>query len=459
MNLVFIIIYLALQVGIAYAVSKSIKTEKDFFLAGKDLPLWLLSFSLFATWFGAETCLGTSGAVYKEGLSGSRSDPFGYTLCLFFLGLFLTKKLWEGGYTTIADFFRLRFDKRVETLAILILVPSSLIWGSAQMRAFAQVVSSMTNWDLDLTLWIAFSFVTFYTLLGGLLGDILTDLVQGIIIAVGLVALLIYVVASDFSVLHWWQNLPVQKLSFTLPGENFLQRLDRWAIPVFGSLVAQELISRVLSARSVKVAQRSAYVSSIIYLFFGSIPVILGLFGPELVSDLSHHEDFMIVLARQYMPPLGYIIFSGAIISAILATIDSILLSAAALVSHNLVVPYFKITNEKTKIRSARIIVVISSLLSVTMAFSSDSIYQLVELASSFGTAGVLVITLCGLHFQWGNSQSALYALLAGLIALPVAKYILQVEAPFIATLLISFSLYVLAGFQQKSLAKIPTST
>lgn len=459
MNLVFMTIYLLLQLAIAYAVSKSIKTEKDFFLAGKKLSLGLLSFSLFATWFGAETCIGTAGAVYQQGLSGSRSDPFGYTLCLFLLGLFLTKKLWEGGYTTIADFFRIRFGKKVETLAILILVPSSLIWGSAQMRAFAQVVSTMTNWDLDLTLWIAFSFVTFYTLLGGLLGDILTDLIQGIIIAIGLLTLLVFVLLSDFSFFEWWQKLPTEKLSFTYPGENILQRVDRWAIPILGSLVAQELISRVLSARSVKVAQNSAYVSSVIYLFLGSIPVVLGLIGPELVTDLKHHEDFMIVLAQKYLPPLGYIVFAGALISAILATIDSILLSSAALVSHNLVVPYFKITEEKMKIAMARALIVVSALISVIIAFSSESIYQLIEIASSFGTAGVLVITLCGLHSQWGDSRAALYALISGLIVLPFLKYIFVIEAPFIATILISVFLYFVGGIQQKSLAKVPSST
>jgi solute:Na+ symporter, SSS family len=152
MKLIFIILYLSIQLIIAFFISKKIKTEKDFLLAGKNLPLWLLSFSLFATWFGAETCIGTSGAVFKQGLSGSRADPFGYSICLFALGLFLTKQLWQGGYVTLADFFKNRFDSKIEKLGVLIIVPSTLLWGAAQMRAFGQVVSSMTDWDLNTTL-------------------------------------------------------------------------------------------------------------------------------------------------------------------------------------------------------------------------------------------------------------------------------------------------------------------
>lgn len=447
MVLLFVGLYLGIQLVISIVVAKGIKSEKDFFLAGRNLPGWLLSFSLFATWFGAETTIGTSGAVFSEGLSGSRADPFGYSLCLFFLGLFLATRLWNGGYTTLADFFKDRFGDRVEKLAILIIVPSSLIWGAAQMRAFGQVVSSMTDWDLSYTLWIAFAFVTTYTLLGGLLGDIITDLIQGTMIAIGLVTIFVFILMSDFDFSSWWQDLPAESLSFKKSGESFLQRLDRWCIPIFGSLVAQELISRTLSARSASVARNSAYASGIIYLVFGSIPVILGLMGPSIMGELTHHEDFIIQLAEKFLPTFAFVIFSGALISAILATIDSILLSSSALISHNVIVPLLKIKKERSKIRWARVTIALSALVCIAIAFGSESIYQLVEIASSFGTAGVLVICLCGLHSQKGGRLSAYAALASGLIMMPLAEYVFQLSAPFVFTLLVSLALYWIFAF------------
>lgn len=446
MTFLFIFIYLSLQLIIAFFVSKKIKTESDFFLAGRNLPLWLLSFSLFATWFGAETCIGTSGAVFRDGLSGSRADPFGYSLCLFFLGLFLAKKLWLGGFTTLADFYKKRFNTQVEKLAIIIIVPSTILWGAAQMRAFGQVISTMTDWDVSTTLWIAFAFVTAYTLMGGLLGDMITDLIQGIMIAIGLFAILFSILKGGFPLQEWWESLPKERLSFQSSTESFWERMDRWSIPIFGSLVAQELISRVLSARSAKTAQNSAYTSGVIYLIFGSIPVILGLMGPKLLGNLDHHEDFIIQLASQYLNPITFVIFSGALISAILATIDSILLSVSALISHNILVPLFNIKSEKSKIFSARMMIVVSALISVLIAFSSESIYQLVEMASSFGTAGILVITLLGLHFSWGTNFSAILALIFGLITTPIAEYVLELQAPFIASIFVSLLAYILGS-------------
>ncbi|MBC7364919.1 MAG: sodium:solute symporter, partial [Candidatus Aminicenantes bacterium] len=88
-----ILVYVLAQIIFGLYLSRRIKNEDDFLVGGRRVPFFLVSFSLFATWFGAETCLGSSGAVYELGLSGSRADPFGFSLCLFLMGFLLAKKL------------------------------------------------------------------------------------------------------------------------------------------------------------------------------------------------------------------------------------------------------------------------------------------------------------------------------------------------------------------------------
>jgi Na+/proline symporter len=63
---------------------------------------------VFATWFGAETCVGSAGRVYAGGLSASSADPFGYALCLLLFALVFAIPLWKRKLTTIADLFRTR---------------------------------------------------------------------------------------------------------------------------------------------------------------------------------------------------------------------------------------------------------------------------------------------------------------------------------------------------------------
>ena len=74
-----------------------------------------------------------------------RADPFGYAICLLLMSLLLAVPLWKSGFTTLGDLFRERFGPRAEKVAVLVMVPSSVMWAGAQVRAFGQVLSSASG--------------------------------------------------------------------------------------------------------------------------------------------------------------------------------------------------------------------------------------------------------------------------------------------------------------------------
>jgi Na+/proline symporter len=129
-------------------------------------------------------------------------------------------------------------------------------------------------------------------------------------------------------------------------------------------------------------------------------------------------------------------VFVGALISAILATIDSILLAVSAMVAHNLLARFLSARNQQHKVRAARLVVVAAGLVAYVMAVYGKGIYELLETASSFGTAGVLVITLVGLYTGFGKALSATLALAAGLVLTPLGNYVLDWQAPFLSSVL-----------------------
>ena len=104
--------YLILQFAIAYIASRTIKVEADYFVAGRKLGVYAVAMSVFATWFGAESVMGSSGAVAAQGLCGGSADPFGYTLCLLAMATFIAYKMREAGVITFVDFFQQRFGRR-----------------------------------------------------------------------------------------------------------------------------------------------------------------------------------------------------------------------------------------------------------------------------------------------------------------------------------------------------------
>jgi len=254
-----ILAYLLLQFGIGIYVSRRIRTESDYLIAGRRLGTGLATFTIFATWFGAETTIGSAGAVYESGLSGATSDPFGYGACLLLMGFVFAVPLWRRKLTTLADLFRDRFSPGIEKLAVLLMVPTSLLWAAAQIRAFGQVLSASSGLGVTVTITIAAALVIAYTAVGGMLADAWTDLVQGIVLVVGLAvlmgALLLQAGPEPF------MAIPAARLDPFTSDSSLIALLEEWSIPICGSVVAAELVSRVISARSPEVARRSSLLA------------------------------------------------------------------------------------------------------------------------------------------------------------------------------------------------------
>lgn len=460
MLIFFVFTYLILQLGIGYYVSKKIKTSDDYFLAGRNLSAPLVIFSLFATWFGSETCIGTAGAVYEHGLSGTRSDPIGYAICLFLVGLLLATKLWNKKTTTLGDFYHQRFGKSVEYVSLAILIPSSLMWAAAQIRAFGQVLTTIAPINVEMGIIFAVCFVMLYTSMGGLLGDIYTDFLQGIMIIIGLIVTLVYTFYLHPDALDYFSQMPESRFTFAQPGENFFQRIDRFAIPIIGSLITQELTSRILAAKSAHIAKTSAYFAAGLYLLVGSIPVILGLIGPYIYPDLADSEQFLLKFSQSILPNFLYVIFAGAILSAILSTVDSIFLAISVMISKNIVYPLLKKPSEKQKVFLGRSIVITAGLVALILALRSGSIMDLVEEASAFGSSGLTAMTLLGLFTTFGGAASALGALFVGIaVSLCTSSFFPliseeSISSPYIFSFFLAIIVYVALGFLKKFVSK-----
>lgn len=443
--------YLAAQVAIAFAVSRFIRTEADYLVAGRRLGIGLASFSIFATWFGAETVIGSAGLIYENGLAGGSGDPFGYALCILILGAFFARKLWLRKYTTFGDFFRERYSPGVERLAAILIIPPSIIWAAAQVRAFGQIVSLASGIDVETAITLAAVFVIFYTVLGGLLADAWTDLIQGGVLILGLL-LLGGALLLDGSLPAALAANDAARLSMTGGGEiPWYVVAEDWAIPVFGSLLAVELISRLLAARSAEVAQRACFVGGGMFLLVGLIPALIGLGGPWLVPGLEDPEQLIPALAQSRFGDVLFVIFAGALISAILSTVDSALLAAGAILSHNIVVPLRQGISERGKLLSARAAVFAFGVLAWLFAIHGGSIYELVQTASAFGSAGIFVVGAVGLFSRIGGPLAAYAAMLVG-AGLWAAGELLELwPAPYIVSIIAAMASYVAVAWLESA--------
>jgi len=234
------------------------------------------------------------------------------------------------------------------------------------------------------------------------------------------------------------QAITPERLSLRAEGESWLGVINSWSIPFIGSLFAAELITRMLASKSYQVARTGAVVGGSIYLVVGLMPATLGLIGPALIPGLDDGEQILPALAQTYLHPVMYIIFIGALISAILSTVDSALLNAGALVSHNVVLPLIGSTSERHKVRYARLAVISFGVIAWLLARNADSVYSLVEESSAFGSAGIFTCCLMGLGQKRGGAWSAAASMLAGIVSYGVLAYVLDYEYAYLMSLVSS---------------------
>ena len=440
-----IVTYVLVQFVIGAWVSRRISTASDYILAGRRLGVGLVAFSVFATYFGAEAIVASGGAVYENGLSGALVDPLCYATAIIIVGLFFAHALWSRGLTTFADLFRQRYSPGVEKLVVVVLLPGSVIWAAAQIRAFGQILDANSGMGLGASVLLATALIAGYAVIGGLLADAITDVIQGVVLLIGLIALGIVVAMQiDFGAIVG--QLEPERLRIVDRESGFLGTLEKMAIPICGTVVAVELISRFLGAHTATLAARGTLIGGLMYLSVGMVPVFLGLVAPSLIPNHPDPEQIAVRLAQVYLPGALHVVFVGAIVSAILSVVHAALHAPAAQISHNVVVRLVPGLSDRAKLWSVRSTVMVLSVVAFLISLTSDTIKELVETASAFGSAGVFVATLFALFSRFGGPVSAYVSITSGMLVWAVAKYGFHTPTPYLLGLLTALAGYVGAG-------------
>jgi Na+/proline symporter len=297
--------------------------------AGRRLGVGLVTFSVFATYFGAEAIVASGGAVYERGLTGALVDPLGYAGAIILVGAFLARALWKRGLTTFADLFRERYSVGVERRVVVVLVPGSVIWAAAQMRAFGQIMSANSGLSLVAAISLAMLMAA-YSVVGGLLADAVTDVIQGLAVVLGLVLLGGIVAVHVGGVPAGLSRIEGGNCSCCAPMPVWSTPSSSWRIPVCSTAVAVDLISRFLGARTAEIARLGTMLGGAAYLLVGLIPVFLGLMAAHSVGTVPDAEQSVPRLAEVFLPGTLRVAFIGAVIWAILSAVHAALHAPAS---------------------------------------------------------------------------------------------------------------------------------
>ena len=207
-----IAIYFVLMVIISLLANKKIRGSVDFFVAGRNLPLWLCTATLTATWFGGGTVLGAAGAAYDGGIIAVIADPIGAALCLILAGLFYVRTIRRMKILTVVDFFQLRYGMIPAQIAAIAQLILYIGWSGSLLVSIGVIIENVIGLPQVTSIAVGTMVVIAYTVLGGMWAVSLTDFIQMVIIILGLGLIIPFIGLESGGFAELWSNIPKEKL-------------------------------------------------------------------------------------------------------------------------------------------------------------------------------------------------------------------------------------------------------
>jgi solute:Na+ symporter, SSS family len=444
-----IALYLIISIGIGLYAGRRVKTDTDYILAGRGLPLYIVIATTFATWFGSETVLGTSSTFLDEGILGILADPFGAGLCLILVWLFFAKPLYDAWVRTLGDFYRQKYGRTVELLASIMIIVSYIGWVSAQIVALGLIFDILTEGSsLSALTQMQWSFiggfmVLIYTFFWGMWSVALTDFFQMIIIVVGML------IASFFVAGLPGAESMSNVISTAVADGKFDLFPDSVSLPAiiailvgvltmgFGSIPQQDVFQRVLSADSRENAKKWGVIGGSLYIVVAFLPILLGfaamMVAPELVAGTEDTQRVLPTLILEATPTFVQVMFFGALLSAIMSTASGTLLAPSALFMENILRPALPHMSDRKALTLTRASVVgffliIISFVSYKYMQEEARIFEMVENAYKITLAWAFVPLVMAIIHKRVHTISALLSMLVGVGVWVSYEFYLGVE-------------------------------
>lgn len=403
-------------------------SEEEVLLAGRSLPLWIAVFTMSATWVGGGYINGTAEATYNSGLVWVQA-PWGYALSLVVGGLFFAKKMRYYQFRTMLDPLEQRFGSKVAALFFLPALTGEVFWTAAILSALGSTFATVLGLDIESSIILSAIIAIAYTALGGLWAVAMTDVIQMVLLLLGLFITIPY--ALEF-VGGWdaaWAAYKVKNgASATLIpsrealGNDWWQWWDYAFLLVFGGVAWQVYFQRVLSAKDGNTARNLSIIAGVVCLVAAIPPIVIGVVGAvadwSSIGGVPANSLEVLPSVMRYMTPNWVATIGlGAVAAAVMSSADSSILSSSSMASWNIYRPLIK--PEVTSQELASVIkkcIWIVGIAATLIALKVKSIYELWFLCSDFVYCLLFPALVCALFDKKANKYGAVAGFLVAAI-------------------------------------------
>ncbi|MBN2134538.1 MAG: sodium:solute symporter family protein [Acidobacteria bacterium] len=327
---IVIIIYLLILFCVGLYLARRVKTGQQFMVADRSLPIYVLVFTLLATWIGSGDVFSTSDLSYNHGYSsliGSAGGWVGIIIVYWIAG-----RVRRFGQFTVPDILEARYDHRARILATITTIIAYVTIVSYQFRGGGWLLNIISNGKIEIPTGIIITavFVVAYTVLAGLVSVAYLDLINGIVILVGLFVSLPFLVKFGGGVSKIAANA-TPRADFFLGNLSIMQALGYFLPVMLLALANGNMYQRFFSAKSEEDAKKSVigWVAGVI--FIGVSLQTIAVIGSSIYKDLPKAQSGKIIVMTVFngLPEFIAPLMLAGIAAIIISTANSFLLVPA----------------------------------------------------------------------------------------------------------------------------------
>lgn len=425
-------------------------TREDYLVAGRRLGPGLYIGTLSAVVLGGASTVGTVKLGYVYGLSGLwLCGALG--LGILVLSLVLAKPLARFKLYTITQLLERRYTPAAKTVSSAVMLAYDLMIAVTSTIAIGTLVTVIFGVPSWVGVLMGGAIVVAYSTSGGMWSLTLTDMVQFVIMTVGMVFLMLPLTVSYAG---GWDALVAKAPPghFSLTGIGWNTIITYFVIYFLGILIGQDIWQRVFTARSVGVARVAGAVAGVYCILYGVLAALIGVAASVLLPNLADANNAFAAVAMLALPDGIRGLIIAAAMAAMMSTSSAGTLAASTLLTRDLL-PAITGGDPIERVGVYRLCTCLVGIVTVILALLVNDVVGALTIAYNLLVGGILVPIIGAIFWQRASNAGAISAMIAGTVAVVVfmVKDGMLANTPIYAGLLASLIAFIAVSLLRPS--------
>ncbi|MCK4689044.1 MAG: sodium:solute symporter family protein [Candidatus Marinimicrobia bacterium] len=426
MDQVIIIIYLIGILALGIFAGKGIKNINQFSVAGRSFGAWIIFATLSASFIGGGFSLGNAEKVFLFGIVNIFA-LWGFSLKEILVSQFIAPKMYK--YPEAISVGDIMFKNYGKTAKILTGIFSVILCAGilgAQVGAIGYIFNIFLKIPQIYGILIGCGIVIIYSTIGGMRAVVFTDIVQFIVLAIGIPLTLIFGIhhAGGWSTIS--STVPVTHFTFLGTQKTLLQFIVLFLSFLFGETLVPPYVQRLFLAKDYTHTVKGTLWSGIFSFPFFAITGLIGIVALSLKPDLNPNLSMPFVINEVLPVGLKGIVIAG-MISIVMSSADSFLNAASVAFIHDIITPLKKQEmSSNQKLLAVRIITIFVGVFAIVFAIKIKSILDILLYSYNFWSPVILVPLVSAIIGLKTNKKQFFIGAIAGIAGVIIWSFVLK---------------------------------